>query len=323
MPRTDLGGITHVPTTRRALTGVLALTVAGIAAAGPANDSHAAGERPSTAAASTTAGTIPAAGAAPEPGSVAAAGRLTGLRTGIHPAAPGTVHSGPSGVTRATERTTRRATSRSAKATPRSAARSVKATARSGTASARAARTASLTRRTGTFPKHRLRAEARRHTVESDRRADRFRDVRHRKAVKAGKAARAGKSVQRRKVRADRYRTTGRATGELGRVVEYALDQVGKPYRRNAAGPGSYDCSGLVSVAYRKAGVKLPHSSHGIVRKGKKVRRADLRPGDVVMPQSGHVGIYLGNGKMVHAATPRKGVVVSKMYGFSTARRLM
>ncbi|GAB7049029.1 C40 family peptidase [Catenuloplanes indicus] len=331
MPRTDLGGITHVPTTRRALTGVLALTVAGIAAAGPAHDSHAADERHTAAAASSSA----------ERDSVTRAAvpadrplRLIGLRTGIHPrpaAEGGEVHAGPAGAARGLERTARRAAPRSAgsataaqRAREAAAQRVRKAAQRARKATvAQQARTAqraekvtarpSLTRRTGTYQKQRMRAEARRYTGDARKRAGRWHEARDRKAGSASKV----------KYRKGKHRPGVRPTGELGRVVEYALDQVGKPYRRNAAGPGSYDCSGLVSVAYKKAGVKLPHSSHGIARKGKKVRRADLRPGDVVLPQSGHVGIYLGDGKMVHAATPRKGVVVSKVYGFSTARRLL
>ncbi|MDP9798787.1 cell wall-associated NlpC family hydrolase [Catenuloplanes nepalensis] len=311
MPRTDLGGITHVPTTRRALTGVLVLTVAGIAAAGPAHDSHAADERPTAAAASSTAERDSVTGAVPDDRPV----RLIGLRTGIHPR-PATaegdeVHAGPAGAPRALERTARRAAPRSASAAPRSASAAPR--------SARVARP-SLTRRTGIYQKQRVRAEARRYAGDARKRSDRWHDARDRRASKAAKV-KYGKAKHRKARNA--YRPDRRYTGELGRVVEYALNQVGKPYRRNAAGPGSYDCSGLVSVAYRKAGVKLPHSSRDIVRKGRKVRRADLRPGDVVMPQSGHVGIYLGDGKMVHAATPRKGVVVSKMYGFSTARRLL
>ncbi|WP_310373798.1 C40 family peptidase [Catenuloplanes atrovinosus] len=280
------------------MTGVLALTVAGIAAAGPAHDSHAAAGRPTATTASTTAERDSATGAAPGSRTATTAGRLVGLRTGIHPAIPGAeVHDGPARAARAAHRTARRAAPRTAKTAPAPARTAPRR------AEARTARP-SMTRRTGTYQKQRLikrvRTEVRRHDGERSRR---FRDVRDRKAGK--------------------HRPVKRYTGDAGRVVEYALDQVGKPYRRNAAGPGSYDCSGLVSVAYRKAGVKLPHSSHGIARKGKKVRRADLRPGDVVLPQSGHVGIYLGDGKMVHAATPRKGVVVSKMYGFSTARRLL
>ncbi|GAB7040991.1 MULTISPECIES: C40 family peptidase [Catenuloplanes] len=341
MPRTDLGGITHVPTTRRALTGVLALTVAGIAAAGPAHDSHAADGRPTAAAASPTEERGSAAGVAPDDRPL----RLIGLRPGIHPRSMMTrgdeVHAGPAGAGRALERTGRhaaprsaKAASRSAKAAPRSskaasrsgkaASRSAKATPRTVKAASRSARAVkrtkeitalrpSLTRRTGTVQKQRMRAEIRRHTGDVRKRSARWHDARDRKARHASKVT----------YRKGKQRKSVRPAGELGRVVEYALNQVGKPYRRNAAGPGSYDCSGLVSVAYKKAGVKLPHSSHAIARKGKKVRRADLRPGDVVLPQSGHVGIYLGNGKMVHAATPRKGVVVSKMYGFSTARRLL
>ncbi|WP_051797414.1 C40 family peptidase [Catenuloplanes japonicus] len=224
--------------------------------------------------------------------------QLDGLRTGIH----ATVHTGakPAGEVRTVRRKLERTAGRSVRKTVQKAR-------------------PSLTRRVVTVNRHR--ATTHRVAVPQARISEERVDRVVRKAHKKRKVRESYKTHKTRKqVKA---RTRVRATGELGQVLDYALNQVGKPYRANAAGPGSYDCSGLVSVAYRKAGVKLPHSSHAIARKGKKVRRADLRPGDVVLPQSGHVSIYVGDGKIVHAATPRSGVVVSKMYGFSTARRML
>lgn len=296
MPRANIGGITHVPTARRALTGVLAITVAGIAAAGPANDSSASDRAAK-----------PAPAAAVDTTSTDRPIRLAGLRPGIH----ATVHTGAAPADEVRTGTHRRL--------ERTAGRSVRRAvqkARPGPSR----RVGTMSRRIGTIHKQRVvapRAQAAEERVDHTvRKASKKRTVRE--------FQRTRKAGHRKYLKArNRPATRARATGELGQVLDYALDQVGKPYRANAAGPGSYDCSGLVSVAYRKAGVKLPHSSHAIARKGKKVRRADLRPGDVVMPQSGHVGIYVGNGKIVHAATPRSGVVVSKMYGFSTARRML
>jgi len=88
-------------------------------------------------------------------------------------------------------------------------------------------------------------------------------------------------------------------------AVDTAMAQRGKPYVWAAAGPGSFDCSGLVLYAYKAAGISLPHSSLQQSRMGQAVSRSDLRPGDLIFFYSpvSHVGIYIGNGQMVHAPT--------------------
>ena len=96
------------------------------------------------------------------------------------------------------------------------------------------------------------------------------------------------------------------ANGAAAQVaVDTALAQRGKPYVWAASGPGSYDCSGLVQYAYRAAGVSLPRSSRNQSATGTPVSRAEARPGDLVAFYSpvSHIGIYLGNGQMVHAPT--------------------
>jgi cell wall-associated NlpC family hydrolase len=93
--------------------------------------------------------------------------------------------------------------------------------------------------------------------------------------------------------------------GAAQAVVDAAMAQRGKPYVWAAAGPGSYDCSGLVQYAYQAAGMSLPHSSLMQSRMGTQVSRSQLLPGDLVFFYSpvSHVGIYIGNGQMVHAPT--------------------
>jgi cell wall-associated NlpC family hydrolase len=88
-------------------------------------------------------------------------------------------------------------------------------------------------------------------------------------------------------------------------AVDTALAQRGKPYVWAAAGPNSFDCSGLVEYAYGAAGVGLPHSSSMQSQMGRSVSRSQLQPGDLVFFYSpvSHVGIYIGNGQMVHAPT--------------------
>jgi hypothetical protein len=101
----------------------------------------------------------------------------------------------------------------------------------------------------------------------------------------------------------------GRAGGgSLGRIaIRWALRQVGKPYRWGASGPGAFDCSGLTMRAYQTAGVRLPHSSRAQYQSGRRLQRlGDIRPGDLLFFGRGgrsihHVGLYIGNGRMVHA----------------------
>jgi cell wall-associated NlpC family hydrolase len=113
------------------------------------------------------------------------------------------------------------------------------------------------------------------------------------------------------------------AAGAAGVVVGYARAQVGKRYVWATSGPNTFDCSGLVVAAYRKVGVSLPHQTGGLAGRGRSVSRAQLQPGDLVFPSSGHVGIYVGGGLMVHASTPKGGVKLSSIYRFSFARRIL
>jgi peptidoglycan DL-endopeptidase CwlO len=94
-------------------------------------------------------------------------------------------------------------------------------------------------------------------------------------------------------------------SGAIQAVIDSAMAQRGKPYVWAASGPGSYDCSGLVQYAFRAAGISLPHSSRMQSQMGQQVSRAEARPGDLVAFYSpvSHIGIYLGNGQMVHAPT--------------------
>ena len=103
--------------------------------------------------------------------------------------------------------------------------------------------------------------------------------------------------------------------GKAGVAVKFACAQIGKPYVWGADGPGGYDCSGLTSAAWRKAGVSLPHNAaaqRGVVS---SVKESQLRPGDLVFYYGDihHVGMYVGNGWLVHAS--RAGVpVLMKRY---------
>ena len=95
------------------------------------------------------------------------------------------------------------------------------------------------------------------------------------------------------------------ASGSVQAVIDRAMAQRGKPYVWAAGGPNSFDCSGLVQYAFQAAGLDLPHSSRMQASMGTPVSRAEARPGDLVAFYSpvSHIGIYLGDGQMVHAPT--------------------
>jgi cell wall-associated NlpC family hydrolase len=103
------------------------------------------------------------------------------------------------------------------------------------------------------------------------------------------------------------------------RAVQFALNQVGKPYVFGAAGPGVYDCSGLTMAAWRAGGVSLPHSAAEQYNYGHHVSRADLQPGDLIFfyQPIGHVTIYIGDGMMVSAPTEGEDVSVVPLSSFN------
>jgi cell wall-associated NlpC family hydrolase len=106
------------------------------------------------------------------------------------------------------------------------------------------------------------------------------------------------------------------ASGRAGAAVQYALAQVGDAYVYGAAGPSAFDCSGLTMMAWAQAGVGLPPSSSAQFGSGPHVSSGDLQPGDLVFYYSpiSHVGIYIGNGLIVHAANPGTGVAVAGVF---------
>ncbi|MDU0314188.1 C40 family peptidase [Phycicoccus sp. M110.8] len=103
------------------------------------------------------------------------------------------------------------------------------------------------------------------------------------------------------------------SSGGVGAVIAYAQAQLGKPYGWGAAGPDSFDCSGLTMMAWRQAGVYLSHYTGAQWAETSRVAISDLRPGDLVFygsdgPSSHHMGLYVGNGQMIEA--PHTGAVV-------------
>lgn len=104
--------------------------------------------------------------------------------------------------------------------------------------------------------------------------------------------------------------TTPANTTIAQQVIAFAQQQLGKPYVWGATGPDSYDCSGLTQAAYKAAGIDLPRVTYDQVNVGSRVSEDQLQPGDLIFFYSdvSHVGIYIGNGEMIHA--PHTGTVV-------------
>lgn len=106
------------------------------------------------------------------------------------------------------------------------------------------------------------------------------------------------------------------ASGRAAAAVAYAMAQVGDAYVYGAMGENAFDCSGLTMRAWAQAGVSLPHSSSAQFGSGPHIAASDLQPGDLVFYYSpiSHVGMYIGNGMIVHAANPGTGVAVAGLY---------
>jgi cell wall-associated NlpC family hydrolase len=96
-------------------------------------------------------------------------------------------------------------------------------------------------------------------------------------------------------------------SGGVSAVINYAYAQLGKPYCYGGAGPDCFDCSGLSMMAWAQAGVYMPHGSYAQQAMFPAVSMDQLQPGDLVFWPS-HVGIYIGNGSVIHA--PHTGTVV-------------
>jgi cell wall-associated NlpC family hydrolase len=102
-------------------------------------------------------------------------------------------------------------------------------------------------------------------------------------------------------------------------VVQAAYRNLGARYVWGASRPGAFDCSGFTMYVMRQSGISLPHSSSAQFRMGHSVSRSNLQAGDLVFFSLGtrgvvgHVGLYIGNGRMIHASTPSTGVIVSSI----------
>jgi cell wall-associated NlpC family hydrolase len=109
------------------------------------------------------------------------------------------------------------------------------------------------------------------------------------------------------------------------RAVKVALEAVGTPYRWGGESPGTgFDCSGLVRWAYGRVGVDLPHSSYALYGEGRRVPASGMQAGDILFFEGlGHVGLYLGRGRMVHAPQSGRNVEVVSLASTNYGARLV
>ena len=148
--------------------------------------------------------------------------------------------------------------------------------------------------------------------------SQRGRPKRRRRGSRAATKATAKANAEGRaatKTSGDSTRSSATGSSKGAKALAYAKAQLGEPYARSGAGPSSWDCSGLTMMAWGSAGVSLPHSSRQQFSRGQHVAKSDLRPGDLVFFYSDihHVGLYAGNGQVIHAPRPGKSVEYIKM----------
>lgn len=112
----------------------------------------------------------------------------------------------------------------------------------------------------------------------------------------------------------------GKASDMANKAVEIALSKLDTPYVYGTAGNGSYDCSGLMYDIYKNTfGINMPRSSNELSRFGTQISKEDLVAGDLVFfattssSRVSHVGMYIGDGKFVHASSGKKKVVISSL----------
>jgi peptidoglycan DL-endopeptidase CwlO len=173
-----------------------------------------------------------------------------------------------------------------------------------------------------------LTADQRRQLAEAEKKATAKANAEGRAATKApAKANAEGRAATKAPAKAntesraatktsqDPTRSSATSRSKGTKALAYAKAQLGEPYARSGAGPSSWDCSGLTMMAWGSVGVSLPHSSRQQFSRGRPVAKSDLQSGDLVFFYSDihHVGLYAGNGQVIHAPRPGKSVEYIKM----------
>jgi cell wall-associated NlpC family hydrolase len=116
-------------------------------------------------------------------------------------------------------------------------------------------------------------------------------------------------------------RTTQLHRSFAARIVGFAERFVGTPYVWGGSSPSGFDCSGLMRYVYAHFGIALPRTTYGQFDRGRRVSRRGLRPGDLVFFDGvGHVGMYIGNGRFIHAPHTGTRVQIQSLSGWYSSR---
>lgn len=159
-------------------------------------------------------------------------------------------------------------------------------------------------------------------------------EVTSRSAEERTKTTTENKATESTSTKQVEEKTTTKTSSKGQEAANYVKQFVGCKYVYGGSTPKGFDCSGLTMYVYKKYGISLSHSATAQSKVGTKVERANLQPGDLVFFKNyrtntgiGHVGIYIGNNKFVHASTEKTGVITSSLTGsystrYVTARRI-
>lgn len=143
-------------------------------------------------------------------------------------------------------------------------------------------------------------------------------------AIEKAKATIASKEAEEKNKQEELNRANTPVSNDAAGLIAYARQFLGKPYVYGAKGPNSFDCSGFTSYVYRNAaGIEIGGSTYSQINAGREVSYSQLQPGDLVFPHADHVGIYIGNGQMIHAPQTGDVVRVAPVYRFWRARRIL
>lgn len=114
------------------------------------------------------------------------------------------------------------------------------------------------------------------------------------------------------------------SAGKAQAILNEAYKHLGASYVWGATGPNTFDCSGFTEYVYEHAlGIDITRTTYTQIDQGQAVSQDQLQPGDLVFPHTGHVGIYVGNGQMIHAPQTGDVIKVSPVYNFYEARRII
>ena len=163
-------------------------------------------------------------------------------------------------------------------------------------------------------------AEDTRNSEEAKKKAEEAKKKEEEEAKKKAEAEAKKKETTKKTSSSSKTKKSSKKSKTTGAdIVAYAKKFLGCRYVYGTAGPKTFDCSGFTSYVYKHFGISLSRTSGAQASNGRKVEKSDLQPGDILIYRDsanskvGHVGIYIGGNQFIHAANPRKGVIITSM----------